>query len=138
MTNILPTTQQPELVFAVSPAPKVSADEVQTLCRLLRGQGWRTAAEIGALVTLPGTSMAAAERPWNDRKIRAIAEASDGAVVSYPGSPGYILFDEASQAEIAHAVSAMQSQGKRMLARALALDRRDRQRRLVDRPQPQP
>ena len=128
---------QPELDFTVSPAPKVSADEVRMLCAVLRGRGWRKASDIAEELAREDCAIPVLV-VWNERKIRAIAEASDGAVVSYPGSPGYILFDEASQAEIAHAVSAMQSQGKRMLARALALDRRDRQRRLVDRPQPQP
>ena len=122
---------QPDLDFT-TPAPKVAPWEVQHLCAMLRGRGWQTAAQILSLEV----DQFAAGPNWSDRKVRAIAEASDGAVVSYPGSPGYILFDEARREEIAHAVAAMQSQGKRMLARALALDRRDRQRRLVDRPQP--
>ena len=134
MTNTLPTTtQQPELNLT-TPAPRVSDEEVRTLCAVLRCKGWLRAAEIAD--DLAHESNDPARRlHWSDRKIRAIAEASDGAVVSYPGSPGYKLFDEASEAEIAHAIQAMCSQGKRMIERSLALDKRHHQRRLVDRPQ---
>lgn len=121
-------TAQPELDFT-TPAPAVSAEEVATFCRLLRGKRWQKA----QWVVVEASMVAGLD--WNERRVRAIAEASGGAVVSYPGSPGYCLLDEASLAEIDHAVAALQSQGQRMIARSLALDKRARQRRLVDRPQ---
>lgn len=128
-----PANPQLELSFQALPAPKVSAEDVDALCRVLRGRPWTSAGTIAVRVRdiLPRVI-------WTDRKIRAIAEASDAAVVSFPGSPGYALFDEATEAEISHAIEAIRSQGKRMIARSQALETRHHQRRLVDRPQPQP
>ena len=123
---------QPELDFTVSPAPKVGAGDVVNLCYLLRGRGWRTAAQISAAVVEKRIN---GGRPWADRHVRAIAEASDGAVVSYPGSPGYCLFDECPPEQLVHAALAMESQGKRMIARGLAIRTRARRLGLVDRPQ---
>lgn len=128
-----PADPQLALDFA-SPAPRVGPCDVVNLCHLLRGQGWLTAAQISARVVERRIN---GGRPWNERRVRAIAEASDGRVVSFPGSPGYKLFDEVSEAMIDHAIAAIRSQAKRMMARSLAIERRHHRRDLVDRPQPQ-
>ena len=134
-----PPTAQPELDFR-SPAPKVSADDVATLCGVLRGNGWMTAAHICARINLPGRGgLPLSQRPWNERKVRAIAEAADGAVLAYPGSPGYRLYDgSVTEEDFAHANAAWKSQIRRMIARRAAYQRRHHGSRLVDRPQPQP
>ena len=67
----------------------VSAENITQLCQLLRGHGWMTAREIRGL------------RPeWDERIIRRLASASGFRIISYPGSPGYRLAEEMTQAEI--------------------------------------
>ncbi|MBV9657192.1 MAG: hypothetical protein JO295_03685 [Verrucomicrobia bacterium] len=124
------TAADPQLALdfssaAAAKAPRVTSDDLARLLALLSGRGWLRAAQIHAL-----------DPSLDDRRLRAIAEASDGAIVSYPGSPGFRVFDDASEAEISHAIEALRSQGKRMIARSLALERRHHRRQLVDRPQP--
>ena len=59
--------------------------DVARLIGILAGRGWMSAAEIRA-----------AETGWTDRRIRVLAASSFGRVMSWPGSPGYILTHEAS------------------------------------------
>jgi hypothetical protein len=91
------------------PAPEVSAAEVDALCEFLRGKGWIKAAQIEAELSI------------NDRKLRAIAEHSDGRILSGPGCPGYKLFDgrtELIEADLA--ASRLESQARLMIKRAAA------------------
>lgn len=92
---------QTELTFAgPSAAPVASQEEVEWLFFLLKGRGWRTAAQLEAAAC--GTK--------NDRKIRAIARAAAPGIVSYPGSPGYKLWEECTVEEINHCLNAWESQ----------------------------
>ncbi len=81
------------------------------LVALLRGRGWVGSGDLAAA-------------GYSDRLLREIVE-QDGAgqILSYPGSRGYRLFDEASLAEIERADS-LRSQSRRMLARWLRYQRR--------------
>ncbi len=108
--------------------PRISAEDVEWLCLLLSeaaDPGWMSSGELARLAAengLPG---------WNERRIRAIAEAADGAVLSWPGSPGYKLFDTATEAEAARCDAAWGSQIERMTARRTAYRRRHHGRELV-------
>jgi hypothetical protein len=85
--------------------------EVEWLVDQLRGRGWRTAADLGA------------KTESQKRRLRLIVEASSGAILSYPGSPGYRLFDEATLTEI-HRSVALRAQVRVMLRRYLCYMRR--------------
>ncbi len=91
-------------------APEVTVAEVDALCRHLHGRAWITAKQLTAELGL------------DDRKVRAIAEHSDGRILSGPGCPGYKLFDGAASLDDAkRAAGALQSQGNRMLHRSKSI-----------------
>ncbi len=98
-----------ELPFKFA-APDVSVAEVDALCQHLKGRPWLTAKQLEVELGL------------DDRKIRAIAEHSDGRILSGPGCPGYKLFDGAASLDDAkRAAGALQSQGNRMLHRSKSI-----------------
>ena len=99
------------------PSPEVTAAEVAALCDYLDGRGWVRASEM----TCDGI---------DDRKLRAIASASRGRILS--GQRGYRLFDDATPiGEAEHCAAWLRSQGLAMLRRACEVERRvhDRVRR---------
>jgi hypothetical protein len=53
---------------------------------------------------------------FDDRELRQLVEYSDGRVFSFPGSPGYKLFDFVTEEEFSECAS-LQHQAERMLAR---------------------
>jgi len=87
-------TTQPDLL-KIRKHTKVSQDDVDIMIEILRGNGWINADNIGLL---------AAKYPycqeWNDREVRAIANASNGRIIS--GQRGYCLTREASEREVQH------------------------------------
>lgn len=89
-----------------TPASSVSADDVEHLLGQF-GEGWRTAQDIALVLT------------WTDRKVRAVASAAMPQIVSYPGSPGYRLFEHCTIEEINHCIESFESQGRDMLKRAV-------------------
>lgn len=108
-------------------ASAVSPDEVETVVAVLAtapARGWMTAHEIAAALNK--------DQPSFERRVRAIASAAAPEIVSYPGSPGYKLWDRCSVEEIDHAINAFETQGKDMIKRAhiyrLAYHRRHRNR----------
>lgn len=71
----------------------------------LRGRGWMTARQLYEACDL------------TDRELRMVVENdTKGDILSYPGSPGYKLFSEATIEEI-NRVESLRSQAKGMLAR---------------------
>jgi len=105
-------TEQLDLDLAKQ-GPVVSAAEIRTLTDWLAGRGWVRGAAITEALGL------------DERKIRAIAEASDGLVISGPGCPGYKLLSGAAELrDVDQAASRLESQAKRMLHRANSLRRR--------------
>src|SRR6185503_13158301 len=68
--------------------PKVLDSDVAKMLQILAGNGWLTSGQIQALTE------------WQERYVRAVANASRGRVLSYPGSPGYKLTREATKAEV--------------------------------------
>src|SRR4051794_10846500 len=113
---------QLDLEFQRTPAGEfiVTPDEVQWLIDKLRGNGWVTSEQLGA------------STESQKRKVRAIAESANGAVVSYPGSPGYKLLDACTLAELRRGDSAMRSQLKKMAAKWKPIWRRMHQLALVE------
>lgn len=93
--------------------PEVSKAELDQLTDYLVGRNWVRAAQIQADLRL------------DERRIRLIAEASDGRILSGPGCPGYkLLSQETPIREVDEAATRLESQGRRMLARATAIRRR--------------
>lgn len=81
------------------------------LVAALRGQGWQTAAQLRS-------------RGFIDRELRDLVEHDEtGQILSFPGSPGYKLFDESPIPEIERAV-ALKNQARRMLRRFIRYQRR--------------
>lgn len=95
-----------------SPAPLVTAEQVDLVVSFVRGKIWVRGAEICAALAI------------DDRRLRAIAEFSDGRIISGPGCPGYRLFTGDALADADLAASRLESQGKRMIHRAIAIRRR--------------
>ncbi len=102
----------------VLPAPEFSVEEIEALIAVLRegaasalpeARGWLTAKEIAARMA-EGTT---------DRAVRKLASAACPQVVSFPGSPGYKLWQLCTVEEINHCIGAFESQGKDMLKRAV-------------------
>ena len=96
-----------------SAAPEVSPEEIERLCAYLVGRGWVKAPVIER------------ETGFDDRKIRKIAEWSDGRILSGPGTPGYKLFTGATEIDEAdRCASQIESQARRMIRRAASIRRR--------------
>lgn len=89
---------------------RVSDADLARLIAFLRLRGWVKAHEISEHLT------------WPDRKVRAVARASKGHILSYPGSPGYKLTIEATVEEIKSA-DALKDQADDMRARWLEIER---------------
>lgn len=102
-------TATAELPIAL-PEPRFSEEEIAALVGVLRDAGgWLTAKEIAARMP-EGTS---------DRDVRAMASAACPAVVSFPGSKGYKLWQLCTVAEVGHCIAAFESQGSDMIKRAV-------------------
>lgn len=81
------------------------------LIRALRGRGWLTAAQLR-------------DQGFTDRELRDLVEHDEaGQVLSFPGSPGYKLFDESPIPEIERSI-ALKNQARRMLRRFIRYQRR--------------
>jgi hypothetical protein len=90
-----------------TPAPTVTPDEVARLVAELGFKTeWQTALQLAEALSI------------NDRKVRAIAAAAMPQIVSFPGSPGYRLFQHCTIEEINKCIAAFESQGSDMFKRA--------------------
>lgn len=110
-------TLQPELDFSAArksgSGPVVDAAEVAALINWLRGKGWQTSSQIAAALGL------------EERRLRALAEHSDGEILSGPGCPGYCIFDATtSLGDADRAAGRLESQASKMLERAKTIRRR--------------
>lgn len=108
--------QQADLPFSSSP-PVPETSEARLLADILisylyRNPDWHTARQLAETLDL------------NDRRIRQLAELSDGRIVSGPGCPGYRHIRHCTPDDIAHAADQLRSQARRMLARSIRLRRR--------------
>lgn len=90
-------------------APEVTPSEVAELIARLRGRGWQTARDLGA------------DKESAKRTLRAIAEASEGQIIS--GQKGYKLTLEATLPEIDISAAWLRHQGEKMIQRSLDIQR---------------
>jgi hypothetical protein len=91
--------------------PDVRPEEVDGLIAFLRGKGWMKAVEIAAAAGV------------SERKMRAIAEHSEGRILS--GQAGYRYLDQSVPIEeVDRAATWLESQGKKMLVRGAEIRRR--------------
>ncbi|HWM26552.1 MAG TPA: hypothetical protein VNP98_17175 [Chthoniobacterales bacterium] len=87
-------------------APRVTQADVDWFIDQLRGKTeWLSAAHLGATTE--------AQR----RRLRKIAEAAKGKIISFPGSPGYKLLDNCTLKELRRCDAAVRSQTRRMEAK---------------------
>jgi hypothetical protein len=99
--------------------PEVNEWEVGLLVILLEDiGGWATGAELVERIGMPATES-------SKRIIRAMAEASGGAIIS--GQLGYKATGHATPEEIHHATAWYRSQAAKMFARADAIERKAHQ-----------
>lgn len=98
----------------------VTQADVNMLLTILAG-GWRKSSEIAAdyrwSERYPGIS-----KDNSERRIRAIAAASNGQILSYPSSPGYRVTSEASSEEIRTALAKIRHQAREMFDRATQIE----------------
>lgn len=95
----------------------IGREEIEWMLRQLRGRGWRTATELGA------------RSGGQKRKLKAIVEAAQGAILHFPGSPGFKLMEEATRAQIQRGIAALRLEARRPLQRALFYRRELHRRR---------
>lgn len=93
--------------------------EAATLVSFVRKlHGWWTASEISAhFHAQNGVRL-------TDRRIRALAAASEGKIISAPGSKGYKHVRHCTQAEKLEAIKRLRSQAKRMEEKARQIEAR--------------
>jgi hypothetical protein len=113
----------------VSDKPTVNPSDVALLAVILSTGEWMLAREIAVnwrwLEVYPQKETQS-RQAWitaQERKIRAVASASGGSVISYPGAPGYRLHSCATSEEIKTAVAKLRHQSAEMHARATAIER---------------
>ena len=92
----LPLFRQPALARTLEPSLK-------KLLSILGDRRWHTAKELKV-------------HGFGDRELRDLVENADGRVLSYPGSPGYKLFEAATLEEF-RAADALRNQGRAMWRR---------------------
>ena len=84
------------------------AGEVETLISYLhQNPGFHTAKTLSAAFNIP------------DRKVRQLAEAANGLIVSGPGAPGYIHLNHCPTKQLSHIAESLISQGKAMIKRGI-------------------
>lgn len=100
--------EQASFDFTAPPAPPVG--EVECLLAWLSARpGFHTAKQLSAALDL------------TDRKIRQLAEAADGLIVSGPGSPGYCHLYHCPPETIGHIADTLRSQARNMLRRSIRI-----------------
>ena len=94
----------------IEPKPDGASQDLITLLSYLRGQeDWTTARSITGIFR------------WNDRKIRKLANESDGHILSGPGCPGYKHILNAAPDEITQVYNRLKHQSTAMLKRAISI-----------------
>jgi len=93
-----------------TPPPSPALEEIDHLVSyLLNHPGFHTARQLSAILDL------------SDRKIRQLAEASAGQIVSGPGSPGFFFLHPGPTEKLAHIADTLRSQARSMLRRSILL-----------------
>jgi hypothetical protein len=105
-------TEQAAFDFTARPILPEIGEVERLLNHLSNNPGFHTADKISAALNL------------TDRKVRQLAEAADGLIVSGPGSPGYCHLYHCPAEKIHHITATQISQAKLMIRRALRTRRR--------------
>jgi hypothetical protein len=92
------------------PADRASHMDVAVLVGWLSGKGWQTGKALCARLG------------WSERKLRSVANLSDGEVLSWPGSKGYCLTVDADPEDVNHGIAAMRAQAGEMHRRARMIE----------------
>lgn len=94
-------------------APAPDPGEVEVLIAWLQhNPGFHTAKQLSEALAYP------------DRKVRSLAEQSDGLIVSGPGSPGYCHLHHCPAEKLAHIADTLRSQARSMLRRSIRIRNR--------------
>ncbi len=102
------------LGFTTPSGPDLAA-RTADLMAALRGNGWQTARQLEAL-------------GFGDRELREIVQNDDsGQIFSFPGSPGYKLFADVTEAEFDRCI-ALKNQGEKMIGRFMVYQRNHHRR----------
>jgi hypothetical protein len=106
------TATQCDFDFEAKRMPAPAAAEVDQLIDFLfwsSANGWVNAKQI------------AASLGYNERKIRSLAQHSEGIIISGPGCPGYRHISHCTGAQVREVSDRMKSQAKAMLRRSIRL-----------------
>ena len=103
---------QASFTFSAPPAPPVSGEVTSLLAWLHDHPGFHTARYLSGALGM------------TDRKIRQIAELSDGLIVSGPGSPGYCHLHHCPPETLGHIADTLRSQARSMIVRSIRIRRR--------------
>lgn len=106
------TATQCDFDFTTKRMPTPAASEVDQLIDFLlwsSTKGWVNAKQIAAILG------------FNERKIRSLAQHSEGIIISGPGCPGYRHIDNCTCAQVREVSDRMKSQAKEMLRRSIRL-----------------
>jgi len=101
---------QNDLPLFRAPTIGITTDRIQQLIRILGDGGWHTARELKV-------------HGFTDRELRELVENSEGQIFSFPGSPGYKLFDFVTEEEFSQCAS-LKNQAEAMLRRYSRYQRR--------------
>jgi len=99
--------KQASFDFTAPPVTPQIGEVERLLAWLSSRPGFHTAAQISAALDL------------TDRKIRQLAEAANGLIVSGPGSPGYCHLYHCDNEQIGHITEKQIAQGKAMIRRGI-------------------
>ena len=106
------TATQCDFDFTTKRMPSPAPSDVDALIDFLR---WASAKEWVPAKTI------STKLGYNERKIRSLAEHSNGVVISGPGCPGYRHIDNCTGAQVREVSDRMKSQAKAMLRRSIRL-----------------
>ena len=106
------TATQCDFDFTTKRMPAPASSDVDALVDYLR---WASAKEWVPAKTI------STKLGFNERKIRSLAEHSNGVVISGPGCPGYRHIDNCTGAQVREVSDRMKSQAKAMLRRSIRL-----------------
>jgi hypothetical protein len=86
---------------------RITEEDVRQVVERLDGRGWQTGVSLGA------------RSGGEKRKLKAIVEVAAGAILHFPGSPGYKLISEARPSEIRRGIAILRAEARRPLRMAL-------------------
>jgi len=106
-------TNKGEFDFSTPPLPPAATEVDRLVHHLLEaGPIWITAKELATSLDL------------TDRKVRQLAEHSDGLIISGPGCPGYRHLHHCTADQLREVADRLNSQARSMMRRSIRIRRR--------------